>query len=128
MQVLPYKDKELGKKEQVALMFDNISHKYDFLNHFLSMGIDILWRKKAISQLKEAQPKTILDIATGTGDFALEALKLNPEKITGVDISAGMLEVGKKKIEKLNLTDKIALQLADSENLPCSGGIEAFSE
>mgnify|MGYP000303650500 CR=1 FL=1 len=118
MQVLPYKDKELGKKEQVALMFDNISHKYDFLNHFLSMGIDILWRKKAISQLKEAQPKTILDIATGTGDFALEALKLNPEKITGVDISAGMLEVGKKKIEKLNLTDKIALQLADSENLP----------
>lgn len=118
MQVLPYKDKELGKKEQVALMFDNISHRYDFLNHFLSMGIDIIWRKKAIGQLKEVKPKTILDIATGTGDFALEALKLNPDKIIGVDISAGMLEVGKKKIEKLNLTDKITLQLADSENLP----------
>jgi len=118
MQVLPYKDKKLGKKEQVALMFDNISHRYDFLNHFLSMGIDILWRKKAISQLKNVKPKTILDIATGTGDFALEALKLNPEKIIGVDISAGMLKVGQKKIEKLNLTDKITLQLADSENLP----------
>ena len=79
-------------------MFDNIAHRYDFLNRSLSMGIDIIWRKKAIAQLKEIQPKTILDVATGTGDFALEAMSLNPEKITGIDISVGMLELGKQKI------------------------------
>ena len=81
-------------------MFDNISPKYDFLNHTLSLGIDNIWRKKAINQLKELQPKLILDIATGTGDFAIAALKLNPEKVIGVDISAGMLEVGKEKMKK----------------------------
>ena len=97
MAVLPYKNQEVSKKEQVAKMFDNISKRYDFLNHFLSMGIDILWRKQAISQLKDDKPKLILDVATGTGDMAIEALKLNPEKIIGVDISEGMLEVGKKK-------------------------------
>ena len=79
-------------------MFDSISGRYDFLNHFLSLGIDILWRKKAIALLKDLQPKIILDVATGTGDFAIEALSLKPEKIIGIDISEGMLEVGRKKI------------------------------
>jgi demethylmenaquinone methyltransferase / 2-methoxy-6-polyprenyl-1,4-benzoquinol methylase len=117
MMVVPYKDKELSKKEQVALMFNNISKKYDFLNRLLSMGIDVYWRKKAIKQLKGDEPKLILDIATGTGDFALESLKLNPDKIIGVDISEGMLNVGKEKIKKLKLEDKIDLQLGDSEGL-----------
>ncbi|NQX99374.1 MAG: class I SAM-dependent methyltransferase, partial [Flavobacteriales bacterium] len=117
MTVIPYKENTKGKKEQVAEMFNNISKKYDFLNHFLSMGIDILWRKKAIRLLKESQPKQILDIATGTGDFAIEALKLNPIKVTGVDISEGMLAVGNEKIKKKGLTNIISLELGDSENL-----------
>ncbi len=117
MAVVPYKDKQGSKKEQVANMFDNISGKYDFLNHFLSMGIDIAWRKKAIKQLKKDQPKQILDIATGTGDFAIEALALNPDKVTGVDISEGMLSVGREKMKKRNLTDKIELLSGDSEQL-----------
>jgi demethylmenaquinone methyltransferase / 2-methoxy-6-polyprenyl-1,4-benzoquinol methylase len=117
MTVIPYKDKQGSKKEQVATMFDNISGNYDFLNHFLSLGIDILWRKKAIRQLKKNQPKLILDIATGTGDFAIEALKLNPDKVIGVDISKGMLEVGIQKMKKKKLDHKIELQLGDSEGL-----------
>lgn len=117
MTVLPYKDLNTSKKDQVATMFDNISHKYDFLNHFLSAGIDIYWRKRAIKLLKSHQPKLILDIATGTGDFAIEALKLSPDKIIGVDISAGMLKYGKEKIIKLGLEDKIELMLGDSEKL-----------
>lgn len=118
MTVLPYKDKQTGKKQQVADMFDNISHKYDFLNHFLSLGIDIRWRKKAVKLLKEIQPKQILDIATGTGDFAIEALKLNPDHVTGVDISEGMLNVGREKLKKRKLDDRITLTSGDSENLP----------
>ncbi|SMG53211.1 demethylmenaquinone methyltransferase / 2-methoxy-6-polyprenyl-1,4-benzoquinol methylase [Marivirga sericea] len=118
MTVLPYKDKETGKKQQVADMFDNISHKYDFLNHFLSLGIDIRWRKKAIKLLKDIEPKQILDIATGTGDFAIEALRLNPDHVTGVDISEGMLSFGRKKLKKRKLDDKITLASGDSENLP----------
>ncbi len=117
MTVIPYKEKTEGKKEQVATMFNNISKKYDFLNHFLSMGIDILWRKKAIRMLKESQPKQMLDIATGTGDFAIEALKLNPSSVTGVDISEGMLAVGKEKIKKKGVDHIISLELGDSENL-----------
>jgi demethylmenaquinone methyltransferase/2-methoxy-6-polyprenyl-1,4-benzoquinol methylase len=117
MTVLPYKSENAGKKEQVARMFDNISGKYDFLNHFLSLGIDILWRKKAIKLLKPENPKLILDVATGTGDFALEALSLNPDKIIGVDISEGMVKVGLEKIKKLNLSHKIELQIGDSEKL-----------
>ncbi|MFT6054340.1 MAG: demethylmenaquinone methyltransferase/2-methoxy-6-polyprenyl-1,4-benzoquinol methylase, partial [Roseivirga sp.] len=88
MAVVPYKEQQTSKKEQVAEMFNNISHRYDFLNHFLSLGIDILWRKKAIKMLRADQPKYILDIATGTGDFAIEALALKPDKIVGVDISS----------------------------------------
>ena len=118
MNVLPYKDKNTSKKEQIAAMFNSISGKYDFLNHFLSLGIDILWRKRAIRLLKKHQPKLILDIATGTGDFAIEALSLNPKKIIGVDISEGMLSVGREKLIKKNLTDKIELISGDSEFLP----------
>jgi demethylmenaquinone methyltransferase/2-methoxy-6-polyprenyl-1,4-benzoquinol methylase len=118
MTVVPYKEEKSAKKEQVARMFDNISGNYDFLNHFLSLGIDRGWRKKAISLLKNAQPKEMLDVATGTGDFALAALKLNPTKITGVDISEGMLEIGRKKINQRGLNDRIVLLTGDSENLP----------
>jgi demethylmenaquinone methyltransferase/2-methoxy-6-polyprenyl-1,4-benzoquinol methylase len=117
MQVVPYKEKDQGKKEQVAEMFNNISKRYDLLNHVLSMGIDILWRKKAVRMLKPFSPKVILDIATGTGDFAIESSNLNPTKIYGVDISEGMLDVGKKKIEKKKLTNVIEMQLGDSEKL-----------
>jgi demethylmenaquinone methyltransferase / 2-methoxy-6-polyprenyl-1,4-benzoquinol methylase len=116
--ILPYNDLELGKKDQVAQMFDSISGKYDFLNHFFSLGIDILWRKKAVKLLKAYNPKTILDVATGTSDFAIEALALNPTNIMGVDISEGMLAVGQKKINALNKQDIIQLKVADSENLP----------
>ncbi len=115
--VNPYKHLNSGKKTQVALMFNNIAKRYDFLNHLLSLGIDKLWRKKAINLLKQHRPKQILDIATGTGDFAIEALNLKPEKIVGVDISAGMLKVGKEKIKKKNLEDIIVLKEGDSENL-----------
>ncbi len=117
-QVTPYKKEDASKKEQVAEMFDNIAPKYDFLNHVLSLGIDILWRKKAIGLLKAYKPKQMLDIATGTGDFALEALALNPDKIIGADISRDMLAVGVEKIKKKGLEDKITLQYGDSENLP----------
>ena len=99
-------------------MFDNISGRYDFLNHFLSLGIDRLWRKKAIRLLRDLKPMTMLDVATGTGDFAIEALRLQPQKIVGVDISEGMLEVGRKKLKQRKLDSVIELQLGDSENLP----------
>jgi demethylmenaquinone methyltransferase/2-methoxy-6-polyprenyl-1,4-benzoquinol methylase len=118
MQVVPYKEESASKKEQVARMFDNISHRYDFLNHFLSLGIDKAWRKKAINILKPLQPKYLLDVATGTGDFAIQALKLNPEKITGIDISSGMLEVGRKKMQERGVASIIEMIQADSENLP----------
>lgn len=117
MTVVPYKEKDGSKKEQVATMFNNISKKYDFLNHFLSLGIDIIWRKKAIRMLKNKEPKVILDIATGTGDFAIAAMKLNPNQVTGIDISEGMLSVGKEKIKEKKLDKVIELKLGDSENL-----------
>src|SRR5690606_17613418 len=98
MAIVPYKDQDGDKKSQVAQMFNNIAGKYDFLNHFLSAGIDIIWRKKAVSLLEPHKPKQVLDIATGTADFALETLRLNPDKITGVDISEGMMAVGREKI------------------------------
>ena len=99
-------------------MFNNIAPKYDFLNELLSLGIHKGWRKKAIGLLKSKQPKEILDIATGTGDFAMEALKLKPQRIKGIDISQGMLAIGREKIKKSNVDDIIELQLGDSENLP----------
>lgn len=114
--VKPYNQEE-SKKEQVASMFNNIAKTYDFLNHFLSLGIDIIWRKRAIKELKSIQPKLILDVATGTGDFAFEALSLKPEKIIGVDISEGMLSIAKDKIAKRKLSDKFEVRLGDSEKL-----------
>ena len=117
VKITPYKDSSLGKKHQVAAMFNNIAWRYDFLNHFLSFGIDRYWRKKAIRILESEEPKIILDIATGTADFAIEAMRLNPEKIFGVDISTDMINIGKEKIRRKNLQDKIELIEADSENL-----------
>jgi demethylmenaquinone methyltransferase/2-methoxy-6-polyprenyl-1,4-benzoquinol methylase len=117
MSVVPYKDQNEGKKTQVANMFNSIAKRYDFLNHFLSAGIDIIWRKKAVKLLEKAQPKTILDIATGTGDFALEAIRLKPQQITGIDISEGMLAVGREKIQKRGLSHLIQLHVGDSENI-----------
>ncbi len=117
MTVLPYKEEGAPKKVQVGRMFDNISRHYDFLNHFLSMGIDRLWRRRAISRLRQLKPRLILDVATGTGDFAVQALSLGPDKVIGVDISEGMLAVGRKKIEARKLTGKVELHRGDSENL-----------
>lgn len=99
-------------------MFDNISARYDFLNHFLSLGIDKGWRRKVVSIVKKHQPKRMLDIATGTADLAIALSRLNPEKIDGVDISEGMLAVGKEKIKKKGLTEVIKLSYGDSEALP----------
>ncbi|MEO7766420.1 MAG: bifunctional demethylmenaquinone methyltransferase/2-methoxy-6-polyprenyl-1,4-benzoquinol methylase UbiE [Ferruginibacter sp.] len=116
--VVPLKDSELSKKEQVADMFDNIAFRYDFLNRFLSVGIDTWWRKKAIRQLKNIGPKKILDVATGTADVAILAARiLQPQKITGIDISDGMLNVGRKKVEKLGLENIIELLNGDSETI-----------
>jgi demethylmenaquinone methyltransferase/2-methoxy-6-polyprenyl-1,4-benzoquinol methylase len=116
--ITPYKDSELGKKEQVAQMFDTISGNYDGLNRVISFGIDIKWRKKVLKLVSDKNPKTVLDIATGTGDLAILMANTNAEKIIGLDISAGMLEVGKTKIKAKNLSDKIEMILADSENMP----------
>ena len=116
--IKPYKDSDLGKKEQVVQMFDNISKNYDGLNRVISFGIDVKWRKKVVAIIGKNNPKQILDIATGTGDLALMMSTLNPDKIIGLDISAGMLEVGKQKIAKANLTDKIEMIVGDSENMP----------
>lgn len=116
--VKPYKDSSSSKKEQVAEMFDNIAGNYDFLNHFLSLGIDIYWRRQLVKHLKKQAPKTILDVATGTGDLAIAMLKAKPEKVIGIDISNGMLEVGRKKMKEKSLDHIITLQQADSEELP----------
>lgn len=115
--VKPYSSSE-SKKHQVAKMFDNIAPKYDFLNHFLSLGIDISWRKKTIRSIANYHPNIILDVATGTADLAIEAANtIKPEQIIGVDIAAEMLEIGRKKISKRNLDDVISLESGDSENL-----------
>ena len=114
----PYTDQQAGKKEQVMAMFDNIAKRYDFLNHLLSLGIDKIWRRKAINLLKDISPKQILDVATGTADLAIEAMRINPEKIFGIDISKEMLEIGKNKISKKKLDKFISLQQGDSENIP----------
>ncbi|MDW8850223.1 bifunctional demethylmenaquinone methyltransferase/2-methoxy-6-polyprenyl-1,4-benzoquinol methylase UbiE [Flavobacterium sp. MMLR14_040] len=116
--VTPYKDSTLGKKEQVAQMFDTISGNYDNLNRVISFGIDIKWRKKVLKIVSDKKPKIILDIATGTGDLAILMTQTNAEKIIGLDISAGMLEVGKKKIEEKKLSNVIDLVLGDSESIP----------
>jgi demethylmenaquinone methyltransferase/2-methoxy-6-polyprenyl-1,4-benzoquinol methylase len=116
--ITPYKNSSLGKKEQVAQMFDTISGNYDGLNRVISFGIDVSWRKKVLQLIANTNPQTILDIATGTGDLAILMTETNAERIVGLDISAGMLEVGRKKIEDRKLSDKIEMILADSENMP----------
>ena len=116
--VVPDKASAQPKKEQVAEMFDDIAHRYDFLNRFLSGGLDISWRKKALGYLKEQNPQKMLDVATGTADVAIMASRLlNPASITGIDISDGMLEIGRKKINKLGLQNKIELLNGDSETI-----------
>jgi demethylmenaquinone methyltransferase/2-methoxy-6-polyprenyl-1,4-benzoquinol methylase len=117
-EVKPYGDSNKSKKEEVAQMFDNISAKYDFLNHFLSLGIDKIWRKKAVNMLREINPTKILDIATGTGDFAIQSLTLHPEEVIGVDISEGMLEKGREKMVKRKIDHIISMRSGDSEDLP----------
>lgn len=114
----PYKNSEVGKKEQVAQMFDTISAKYDNLNRVISFGIDVKWRKKILQMVAKTNPTTILDIATGTGDLAILMAQTNAKKIVGLDISAGMLAVGQTKIDAKKLSDKIEMVLADSEKIP----------
>ncbi len=116
--VTPYKNSSLGKKEQVTQMFDTISGDYDGLNRVISFGIDIKWRKKVVAILKEKAPKNILDIATGTGDLAINMTETGASKIIGLDISPGMLEVGKKKVQEKKLNNTIEMVVGDSENLP----------
>ncbi len=116
--ITPYKDSNLGKKEQVAQMFDSISGGYDNLNRVISFGIDVKWRKKVLQLIAEKNPKNILDIATGTGDMAILLTKTIATKIVGVDISEGMLDVGRKKIADQHLSDKIEMLYGDSEQLP----------
>ncbi len=114
--VTPYNNSK-GKKEQVIEMFDNIAKSYDFLNHSLSLGMDRIWRKKAIKKLQN-KPEKILDIATGTGDFAISAAKYTKAQITAIDISQGMLDIAQKKIKYKKLENRIKLQKEDAENLP----------
>lgn len=116
--VNPYKDSDLGKKEQVTQMFDAISGNYDGLNRVISFGIDVSWRKKVLAIVKASNPENILDIATGTGDLAIMLAQTNAKKIVGFDISSGMLEIGKQKVAHKNLNDKIDMVLGDSENMP----------
>jgi len=118
--IVPFKDSGLSKKQQIASMFDRIAFRYDFLNRFLSGGIDVYWRKKAIRELARpgegVQPLSILDVATGTGDMAIMMTKyLSPQKVTGIDISEGMLEIGRQKVARLKLEGQILLLSGDSE-------------
>ena len=122
MAVSPYQHSEKNKKQQVEQMFDHIAPKYDFLNHFLSMGIDNVWRKKAIRMLRTFRPERILDVATGTGDFAVEAAKITPREIVGFDLSEQMIQVGREKIKRLKLDHLIRFQKGDSENMPFADG------
>jgi demethylmenaquinone methyltransferase/2-methoxy-6-polyprenyl-1,4-benzoquinol methylase len=122
-EVVPDSNSGQQKKEQVAEMFNSIASRYDFMNRFLTAGVDLRWRKKAILQLQELHPQLVLDVATGTGDIAIMTHQLlHPQKIIGVDISAGMLELGRKKIEKLGLAGSIELVSGDSEQLAFAAG------
>lgn len=118
MSSMPYSDSPLPKKKQVALMFDRIAPRYDLLNHLLSFNIDKYWRRKAVSLFRGSRPRFILDVAAGTGDFALAALKAAPEKVTGVDISEEMLAAGREKLRRKGMDQRIELLYGDAENLP----------
>lgn len=117
-QINPYKDSNLGKKQQVEQMFDTISGNYDSLNRMISLGTDQGWRRNVLKMVSSTNPESILDIATGTGDLAILLAKSNAKRIVGLDLSAGMLEVGKAKIKALNLEQTIEMIQGDSENLP----------
>ena len=122
--VVPYRGSAHGKKEQVAEMFNDIAHRYDFMNRFLSAGIDVSWRKKALKKLIPLSPKIMLDVATGTADVALMAADiLKPAKIEGIDISEGMLELGREKIGRQGLQEVIRLQTGDSEDIDFPDGL-----
>ncbi|RAJ22282.1 demethylmenaquinone methyltransferase/2-methoxy-6-polyprenyl-1,4-benzoquinol methylase [Gelidibacter algens] len=116
--VKPYKYSQLNKKEQVAQMFDTISKEYDGLNRVISFGIDVKWRKKVVDIVAQSNANRILDIATGTGDLAINLAQTSAQEIIGLDISDGMLEVGRKKIADRKLSNKIQMLLGDSENMP----------
>ena len=117
-QVVPYKHDKASKKTQVAAMFDSIAGRYDFMNRFLSVGIDVYWRKKALNYIRKYVSKpAVLDVATGTGDFAIQSLSLNPRKVVGVDISEGMLRMGREKLKRKGLDERIKLLKGDSEKL-----------
>lgn len=116
--VTPYKDSSLNKKEQVEQMFDKISGNYDGLNRVISFGIDVKWRKKVIELVKATSPRAVLDIATGTGDLAISMAETNASRIVGLDISEGMLNVGRKKINEKGLAKRIEMIQANSEALP----------
>lgn len=118
MTVKPYTHSATGKKEQVKTMFDSIALKYDLLNKILSAGIDKAWRKKLVKLLSKNNPQLILDVATGTADLAIAVSSLKPQKITGIDISPKMLQIGEKKIKKMHLEEMIDLKVGDAENLP----------
>jgi demethylmenaquinone methyltransferase/2-methoxy-6-polyprenyl-1,4-benzoquinol methylase len=116
--VTPYQESKLNKKKQVEQMFDKISGNYDGLNRVISMGTDVSWRKKVIALVKAEQPKAVLDIATGTGDLAIQMTEIKAKKIVGLDLSEGMLQVARKKIAAKNLTEKVEMIQGDSEDLP----------
>ncbi|MEA1786960.1 bifunctional demethylmenaquinone methyltransferase/2-methoxy-6-polyprenyl-1,4-benzoquinol methylase UbiE [Arenibacter sp. GZD96] len=116
--ITPYKTSNSSKKSQIAQMFDTISGNYDGLNRVISFGIDIKWRNRVVAIIKKKQPQRILDVATGTGDLAINLVKTGAEKIVGLDISKGMLEISKKKIDKKGLETTIEMIFGDSENIP----------
>ena len=120
--VIPYKDSELGKKEQVTEMFDKVSSNYDFLNRVLTFGIDISWRKKVVALVKEGKASKVLDIATGTGDLAIMMAQADISDVTGLDISPGMLNIGIEKVKNQGLKDKVDMVIGDSEKLPFEEG------
>lgn len=116
--VTPYKESDLGKKKQVEQMFDTISGNYDTMNRMITLGTDQGWRRKVLKIVSDTQPESILDIATGTGDLAILFSQTQASKIIGLDLSAGMLEVGRRKVTELNLDDRLEMVQGDSENLP----------
>jgi len=116
--ITPYQNSELGKKQQVEQMFDTISDNYDNLNKVISLGSDLKWKKKIAHKINQQRPSKILDVATGTADLAIMLSQTSAKQIIGIDISEGMLRVGRKKIEEKKLSDRITLIQADSENLP----------
>lgn len=110
------------EKQHVQTLFDSIAHRYDLLNHFLSAGIDLYWRRRALRHLQDIAPKRILDVATGTGDFAIAALKLRPEMVIGIDIAEGMLKRGRTKLRKKGLSSLVTLQTGDAEAITFETG------